>query len=328
MTAVGGGPGGSSISTATVADVVLGTAVAADVPGYQAFTRRAVELGFGRVWLTETFKLDPVAFAGWFAAALPGRPLGLGVMPAPLRSGPQLAMTAATLAGLGVDDLEVAVGTSSATMTRGWHGGTPATVASVAELVASARDAASGQRTAGGFTNGLGPVPLRLAVAAFGPRMLRLAGQVADRVILNMVSPSVVPQFLAEIAEGAAAVHREPPPVTVWAHMALDPTEETAAFARRFLSGYVRVPGYDRALVAQGFGDVVEAARAAPSAREVRDLIPDQMLVDVLGFGDAAFLRSRLDAYRDAGVVAALVPNTATDPGAVRTLEALAPSSR
>ena len=68
-------------------------------------------------------------------------------------------MIAATLRGLGATDLEVLVGTSSATMTQGWHGHGVATVASMEVLVASARTAASGARTEGGFTNGLGPVP-------------------------------------------------------------------------------------------------------------------------------------------------------------------------
>jgi alkanesulfonate monooxygenase SsuD/methylene tetrahydromethanopterin reductase-like flavin-dependent oxidoreductase (luciferase family) len=305
-------------------DVVLGTAVADDVAGYQELTRRAVALRFGRIWLTETYKLDPVAFAGWAAATFPRHPLGLGVLPGPLRSGPQLAMIAATLTGFGAADLEVLVGASSATMTRGWHGRGVATVASMEALMAAARTAATGDRTPGGFTNGLGPVPLRIGLAAFGPAMLRLGGRVADRVALNMVTPAALPSFLAEIAEGASAVGRPPPPVTVWAHAALDPTEETFAASRRFISGYIRVPGYDRVIAAQGFGDVVDAARLAPSAREVRDLVPDELLVEVLGFGDGDAVRARMAAYQELGVQPAIVPSVVADPGAVRTLEALA----
>ena len=111
--------------------VVLGRLGPPGEGGYQAFARRAVELGYGRLWLPETYAADPVSFAGWLTAALPGHPLGLGVLPAPLRSGPQLAMIAATLAALGAEDLEMVVGTSSSTMTRGWHGREPATVDSM-----------------------------------------------------------------------------------------------------------------------------------------------------------------------------------------------------
>ena len=317
--------------------IVLGRLGPARSGGYQAFARRAVEGGYGRLWLPETSLADPVSFAGWLAAALPGHPIGLGVLPAALRSGPQLAMIAATLRALGVDDLQVVVGTSSATMTRNWHGREPATTAAVEALVRSTRAAASGQRTEEshgpwptvGFTNGLGPVPLHLGLAAFGPLMLRLAGRVADSVALNFVAPAAVHSLLAAIDEGARAVGRARPAVTVWTHVTVDPSEETRTAARRFLATYLRVPGYDRVLAAQGFADLVERASWAGSAREVQSLVPDEMLASVLGFGDRAAARARLDAYRELGVAVAVQPAT-LGPAAVTeaTLEALAPTAR
>ncbi len=313
-------------------DLVFGLTVADDVPGYCRFAELAVELGYRRLWLPETYRLDPISFAGWAATRFPGHPLGLGPMPGPLRTGPQLAMAAATIEGLGSGDLELIVGASSPAMVRGWHNRPLLTVAAMESLVASIRAACSGEATAlgegayrtTGFTNGLGPVDLPVGMASFGPNMLRLAGRIADRVAINMVSPRAVPAFLAEIDEGARAAGRPRPPVTIWAHVCLDPTEENVAFSKRFVSGYIRVPGYDRNFAFQGFGDVVEAAKAAPSAREVRALIPDELLVESLGFGSLAEIRARLDAYRELGVEIALVPNTTTDPGGVRTLTALA----
>lgn len=317
-------------------DVVLGLPIADTVSGYQSYARLAVELGYRRVWLPETYKLDPVSFGGWFAATFPGHPLGIGPMPGPLRTGPQLAMIAATLAGLGASDLEAIVGASSPAMVRGWHNRAALTVAGMESLLGATRAACSGQPTAitegayrtRGFANGLGNVPLPIGMASFGPRMLHLAGRVADRVALNMISPSAVPAFLAEIAEGAKSVGRAPPPVTVWAHVCLDPTEESVAFAKRFLAGYIRVPGYDRNFALQGFGDVVEAAKAAPSAREVRELIPEALLVSALGFGSLTEIRQRLDAYRELGVGLAIVPSVVADPGAVRTLRALSAAAQ
>ena len=68
---------------------------------------------------------------------------------------------------------------------------------------------------------------------------------------------------------------------------------------------------------------MVDAAKAAPSAREVRELIPDELLVSALGFGSLAEIHQRLNEYRALGVGIALVPSTAADPGGVRTLTAL-----
>ena len=312
-------------------DVVLGLPVADTVAGYQAYARLAVELGYQRIWVPETYKLDPVSFGGWFASTFPGHPLGIGPMPGPLRTGPQLAMIAATLAGLGATDLEAIVGASSPAMVKGWHNRASLTVADMESLLGAARAACSGQPTgisegtyrSRGFTNGLGSIRLPVGMASFGPRMLHLAGRIADRVALNMISPRAVPAFLAEIAAGAKSVGRAPPPVTIWAHVCLDPTEESVAFAKRFLAGYIRVPGYDRNFALQGFGSVVDAAKSAPSAREVRELIPDELLVSALGFGSLTEIAQRLDEYRELGVAMALVPSTAADPGGVRTLTAL-----
>ena len=114
-------------------------------------------------------------------------------------------------------------------------------------------------------------------MAAFGPKMLRLAGQIADRVALNMIAPRAVQALVDQVAEGAAAIGRKPPPVTVWAHVCLDPDDIAVDATKRLLWGYVRAPGYDRNFVAQGFGELVEAARAAPSAREVRELITEEL---------------------------------------------------
>jgi len=306
-------------------DVVVGLSPLGDGPsGHARFASRAVELGYGRLWLPEAFILDPVSFAGWCAATFPGRPLGLGVLPSPLRSGAQLAMTAATLASLGVDDLVVALGTSSPKMMAGWHGRPPATVDGTARLIAEARAAASG-RTESGFVNALGPVPLRIYLAAFGPRMLRLAGATADGLALNFIGPDALPAVLATLDDGARSAGRTRPPVTVWTHVTVDPSDADVRAARRFIGAYLRVPGYDRMLALHGYADAVAAARGR-SAREAAELVTDEMLRTVTGFGSAADARARVDAYRSHGATVALMPG-AVRPGAAtgRTLEALAP---
>lgn len=291
---------------------------------HAAFARRAVELGYGRIWLPETFLLDPVAFAGWLAATVPGHPVGLGVLPSPLRSGAQLAMTAATLAALGVDDLVIALGSSSPRVLQRWHHRPAATVTQVEALLAEARAAAAG-RTPGGFTNGLGPVDLRLHLAAFGPRMLRLAGRAADGVALNFIGPEGVAPLVASIDEGAAAAGRARPPITVWTHVSVDPDEKQREAGRRFVGNYLRVPGYDRVLALQGYADIVErAATLAPA--DAAALVSDDMLADILGYGDAAAVAERLARFAELGVDVALMPG-AVRPGTVteRTLTALAP---
>lgn len=171
---------------------------------------------------------------------------------------------------------------------------------------------------------GLGPVGLRLGLAALGPNMLRLAGRIADRVALNMCTPSQVPAMVALVAAGAAAAGRSTPPITVWIHCCVGPDKHNMAFGRRFLSGYLRAPGYREVVADAGFAEVVQAAAAAPNARTIGGLVTDEMLVRVLGFGTAAEVRQRVRSFNGLGVEAAVVPSLAKDPTGRETLIALA----
>jgi probable F420-dependent oxidoreductase len=314
-------------------DVSISLSAELTVPGYLDVARTAAALGYRRVWMGETYKLDPLVFMTRVQSELPGLGIGIGPMPSLLRTGPQLAMAAATLHGLGVPGpIEMMVGASSPAMTDGWHGRGVATVAGMEALFRAARQAAAGERTdvdhpqarSHGFVNGLGPVELRLGLAALGPRMLHLAGRVADRAALNLCGVDQVPELVERVAAGAAEAGRPCPPVTVWVHCCVDPDDEAVAWGTRFLSGYVRAPGYRDAIAAQGFRSVVEAADAAGNARAIRSLIPREMLTAVLGFGRADEVRARLEAFRATGVEVAVNASLAVDRDGSRTLSAVA----
>jgi probable F420-dependent oxidoreductase len=314
-------------------DVSIGLSADLPVQGFLDVARTAAGLGYRRVWIGETFKLDPLVFMTRVHAELPDLAVGIGPMPSLLRTGPQLAMAAATLRGLGMaEPIEMLVGASSPAMTDGWHGRGVATVAGTEALFRAARQAAAGERTAvdhpqarsHGFVNGLGPVDLRLGLAALGPRMLHLAGRVADRVALNLCGVDAVPEAMERVAAGAAEAGRDCPPVTVWVHCCVDPDDDAVAWGARFLSGYVRAPGYRDAIAAQGFRSVVDAADAAGNARAIRDLIPREMLTAVLGFGTAAEIRARIAAFEATGAEVAVNPSLAIDPAGARTLGAVA----
>lgn len=67
---------------------------------------------------------------------------------------------------------------------------------------------------------------VRLAVAAVGPRMLHVAGQVADVVLLNWAGPFRVAESREHIEAGAAEAGREPPRVAAYVRVAVGPGAE------------------------------------------------------------------------------------------------------
>jgi alkanesulfonate monooxygenase SsuD/methylene tetrahydromethanopterin reductase-like flavin-dependent oxidoreductase (luciferase family) len=79
----------------------------------------------------------------------------------------------------------------------------------------------------------------RVAISALGPRMCRLAGEVADVVLLNWTFPDRVRWARDRIAEGAAIAKRPPPRVAGYVRLAVGPdaedrlAAEAAKYARR-----------------------------------------------------------------------------------------------
>ncbi|MGD9751131.1 MAG: LLM class flavin-dependent oxidoreductase [Acidimicrobiia bacterium] len=320
-------------SIAATTDVCIGQAHDGPVEDFLDVARVAAGMGYRRIWIGETYKVDAMVFMAGLVRELPGQRLGVGPMPLPLRTAAQLTMAAATLRGLGhPEPIEFLLGASSPAMTEGWNGRPMTTLAATEALFAGVRQAAGGSRTeiehpharSHGFVNGLGPVDLRLGLAAAGPRMLRLAGRIADRVAFNMVSVQQAAEMAEVVAAGAEEAGRPCPPITVWVHCCCDPDEETVARGKRFLSGYVRAPGYRDVIAGQGFESVIAAAAQAGNARAIRELIPTEMLQQVLGYGTASEIQQRVRSFRALGLETAVVPSITHDRGGRACLAAIA----
>jgi len=167
-------------------------------------------------------------------------------------------------------------------------------------------------------------------IAALGPRAMRLAGELADGVILNWCPPERVTFAKERIREGAEAAGRDPAEVTVVVYVRACAEQDgaVASSALRAAAGeYAAYPAYARQFAAVGLG---EEATAAAAARHAGDpaTVPDPLVraVCLLGGRDEAL--ARLDAYREAGADLPVVyPVAAGEPApSIRgTLLALAP---
>jgi alkanesulfonate monooxygenase SsuD/methylene tetrahydromethanopterin reductase-like flavin-dependent oxidoreductase (luciferase family) len=150
--------------------------------------------------------------------------------------------------------------------------------------------------------------PVPIYVGALGPRMCRLAGRIADGVLFYFMTPEGVRRALAGVAEGAREAGRDPADVDVFIRLpvAAEEPEETARFmGRRMLTGYAIVPAYNASLGRQGFEEEAREIADAWSAGErdrATEAFSDRMLDELFVTGDAEACRSKIDAYREAGV--------------------------
>jgi len=170
-------------------------------------------------------------------------------------------------------------------------------------------------------------------IAALGPRAMRLAGEIADGVLLNWCPPERVAFARARISEGAAASGRDPAEVTVAVYVrACVAQDENAALAalRAAAAQYAAYPAYARQLESVGLGAEAERATSAHRTGSTGE-VPERLVRELCLLGGRRETRRRLEAYREAGAhlpIVYPVPVGEPAPSILGTLLALAPSDR
>ena len=281
--------------------------------------RLAGELGYTSFWTAETTGPEAFSILAAAGAAAPGLDLGTGVLALQLRTPMVVAMAGATLQALHPEsDILLGVGISSPVVTERWHG-VPygdRPLARVREYVTLLRQCLSGERVdfAGdfyqvrGFRLGvrLGERRPRIVVGALNPRMLRMAGELADGVLLNYLPASHVPWSVEQIRAGGDAT------VYAYVHAGLCAREDGIELARRDLFSYAVVPSYAANFTRAGFGDevteIVERHKAGDRDGAL-GAVSDRMVDGIDVMGDADTVAGTMQAYVDAGVeVPVLMP--------------------
>lgn len=247
---------------------VLGPRAVLDV------ARLAVELGYRSLWTVEATGTDAFSLLGGVAAVAPGLDLATGIVPVQLRTPPLAAMSAATLQAMSPDvTVWLGVGVSAPGILR-QHGQTAAArpIAMMREYVALLRECLSGEEVnfEGDFWQvkrfrlgvRLGERRPKIVMAALNPQMLKLAGEVADGVLLNYLPASHVAASVARVREGGDAE------IFAYVHAAVGELDRSAGSARRDLFNYAMADGYARMFRAAGFADEVDELRARHKERD------------------------------------------------------------
>jgi probable F420-dependent oxidoreductase len=279
----------------------------------------AEEAGYTSYWTAETTGPEAFSVLTAVGAAAPSLDLGTGVLALQLRTPMVVAMAGATLQALHPErDIVLGVGISSPVVTQRWHG-VPygdQPLAHVREYVTLLRACLSGEKVdfAGdhyqvkGFRLGvrLGEKRPKIVVGALNPKMLALAGELADGVLLNYLPASHVPWSVEQVRKGGNA------DIYAYVHAGICEREEGIDLARRDLFSYAVVDSYARSFERAGFGDEVAAIRAAHAAgdREAALAAVSDRFVDAIDvMGDAGTVHDTMRAYADAGVdVPVLMP--------------------
>jgi alkanesulfonate monooxygenase SsuD/methylene tetrahydromethanopterin reductase-like flavin-dependent oxidoreductase (luciferase family) len=162
------------------------------------------------------------------------------------------------------------------------------------------------------------PVPIH--VAALRPGMLRLAGEVADGVVLNWLSADDVPRSVAVAREAAAKAGRDPKAIEITARLLvnLDPPGEAADLGlRRHVTAYLNVPVYRAFHEWLGRGALLGPmwnAWERGDRRAAVAAVPLEVAEALILRGSTAEIRAGVARYLDAGVDTAFLQFSSSDP--------------
>jgi len=284
--------------------------------------------GYRDLWLGEMATFDVFALATAVGTSTSAIRLVLGPLPPSVRDPAGMAMGVASVAALTGRPVDIAIGASSPVVVERWHGRPYARTADqLRDAAAALRVLLAGSAPAPkGYRLRLPPVAATLTVAAFGPASVRVAGECADRMVINMCTPQQAARLRVRLDAATAAAGRERIPLAAWVPAAVDSTDQGIEQLRRGLVSYVAQPGYGEMFAEAGFADVVELARSGAHPADVLSAVPVELIEAVGVVGSAAACRTRITEHVAAGVdEVVIVPVTAGDPAGERTLSALAP---
>jgi alkanesulfonate monooxygenase SsuD/methylene tetrahydromethanopterin reductase-like flavin-dependent oxidoreductase (luciferase family) len=167
------------------------------------------------------------------------------------------------------------------------------------------------------------PIPIYLA--AFGPKMSRLAGAITDGVLINMANPAEVRRIADEAREGARQAGKDPVAMDVICKIrcSIAHSYEAARDALSHALTYYALADYYRDLLGRmGFASEVEEMRLAWQSggfHAARKLITDRMFqgLPLVAATSAVEVVEQIRPYREAGATRVILPYVAASEDVV-----------
>jgi 5,10-methylenetetrahydromethanopterin reductase len=270
----------------------------------------AEDTGYEAVFVPEIAAREAFATLAGFAAITSRLALGTGVVTIPSRSPVTTAMAAATVHDLSGGRVILGIGTGDIKATPRTHpGGVLELTRRYVEIV---KRALSGEAVGPDELFGMRHVQLTrlfdsdpppVWLGALGDGMIRLAGEVADGIILNWCTPERVARARELVREGAERAGRDPAAVTVsvYVRACLGLEEPIALQALREMTGqYASFPRYHRQFELMGLGDEAALAAEAFAGGRPQD-VPESFVRTLTVVGGRAEALARFASFREAG---------------------------
>jgi F420-dependent oxidoreductase-like protein len=267
--------------------------------------KTAERLGFKSVWTTQLPDArDAAVVLAGYANATERITLGTGVLPIYTRHPTAMAQMAATLDELSGGRFILGLGVShKVTVESMWGLRLDRPVDAMREYLhivrATLRDGACSfdgeQFSARAGYSAPRRRDMQVMISALSPRMLELAGEMTDGVVLWMCSPGyirdrVVPAVTAARAKAGKSMDGFEIVAAIPVCLTADRDDGIAVF-KQTVERYASLPFYRKMMDASGFKDELEAGE-----------ISESMVDELAGIGDEEQVQAAIERYREAGV--------------------------
>ncbi len=289
----------------------------------------AEECGYEVLWVPEGGGRDALSLLAALAVSTHRIKLATGILPIFSRTAMVTAMSAAGLANLSGGRFILGLGAGHRGPVENGHGvrfGRPLT--RMRETVEIVRRLLSGERVTyegkvfatrdADLGRAAPAATVPIYIAALGPRMLELSGELADGVLLNWTPSGRIRESADIVDVGASKGGKAPPHIDVAGYVRVavtDEVERARDALRRQIAGYASNPFYGTFFEQSGFKD--EMSRATEATRRgdreaAKNAISLEMQNEVAVVGSAEECRDQIERRRTLGLELPVIAPFAT----------------
>lgn len=275
--------------------------------------------GYEMVWVPEGSGRDSLTQLTYLACHTGAVKLATGILPVYYRTPMLTAMSAAGIGDLSQGRFVLGLGVGHRPSVEGTHGipfRRPLT--HMRETITLVRRLLDGEQVSHrGRVFDVGNASLGAAaprqrvpiyVAALGPQMLELTGELADGVLLNWTASNYLEEAIRHLHRGAEKAGRDPSEIDVAGYVRVAVSDNPDA-ARVSLQGqiarYASNPFYNNFFKGMGFGKEMSAAEEAIRKGDIEEAaraISPEMQDQVAVVGNAEQCRSEIEMRRSRGL--------------------------
>ena len=279
----------------------------------------AEKSGYETVWVPEGGGRDALTQLTAIAMTTQHLKLGTGIMPVFSRTPMLTAMSAAGLAAVSNGRFILGLGVGHRPAVESGHGVSfSRPLARLRETITIVRRLLRGEsvthqgRVFRVHDAGLGEAapaePVSIYIAALGPRMLELGGEVADGVLLNWTASEYLREAVEHVRRGAAKAGRDPSEIEIAGYVrvaVVDDVTAARASLQRQIARYAGMSYYRNFFDGTGFQAEMAAAQQAlerGDAETAYSAITPEMQDQVAVVGTAEHCRTELEKRRSLGL--------------------------